>query len=107
MYSEPCAKFTMRVTPKTRLSPLAMMNSEDALASPVRNWTTRKEGSIGQGRFVVAGPSPLSSPAERSEGKGIQDGWVLRNISRRFATTSLALDPLPLRADALRPGMTG
>ena len=46
MYSEPWAKFTIRVTPKTIVSPLAMMNSDEALASPVSIWTTTKERSI-------------------------------------------------------------
>ena len=38
MYSEPCAKFTIRVTPKISDRPTAMRNSVDALASPFRNW---------------------------------------------------------------------
>src|SRR5918998_588902 len=45
----------MRVTPKTRLSPLAMMNSEEALARPVRNWTTRNERSILERPSILAG----------------------------------------------------
>src|SRR5262245_61255748 len=40
MVSEPCAKFTMRVTPKMSDSPAATRNSVEALASPFRNWMT-------------------------------------------------------------------
>src|ERR1700712_4939482 len=42
MYREPWAKFTTRVTPKITVSPAAIRKSEDALASPVRNWTRMK-----------------------------------------------------------------
>ena len=38
MYSEPWAKFTIRVTPKISDRPTAMRKSVDALASPFRNW---------------------------------------------------------------------
>src|SRR3990170_3752096 len=37
MYSEPCAKLTMRLTPKISDSPAATRNSELAPASPFRN----------------------------------------------------------------------
>ncbi len=39
MYSEPCAKLTIRVTPKMSESPAAIRNSVEADASPFRNWT--------------------------------------------------------------------
>ena len=42
MKNEPCAKFTIRVTPKMIDSPQATRNSADALARPVRNCTTTK-----------------------------------------------------------------
>ena len=47
MYSEPCAKLTMRVTPNTIVRPEAMMNRDEALARPFRNWTAMKAGSMG------------------------------------------------------------
>src|SRR5688572_4231477 len=37
MYSEPCAKLTMRLTPKISDSPAATRKSELAPASPLRN----------------------------------------------------------------------
>src|SRR5215471_5332820 len=43
MYSEPCAKLTMRVTPKMSDNPAATRNSEDALARPLTNWMRRAE----------------------------------------------------------------
>src|SRR6185436_410770 len=41
MYSEPCAKLTMRLTPKIKDSPDATRNSELAAASPLRNCRRR------------------------------------------------------------------
>ena len=38
MYSEPWAKLTMRVTPKMSDRPTATRNSDEAPASPLRNW---------------------------------------------------------------------
>ena len=38
MYSDPCAKLTMRVTPKMIDSPAATRNSDDAEARPLRSW---------------------------------------------------------------------
>src|SRR6266487_5478921 len=43
MYSEPCAKLTMRVTPKMSDSPAATRNSDDAPARPLRSWMRRVE----------------------------------------------------------------
>src|SRR6267142_5433472 len=40
MVSAPCAKFTMRVTPKISDRPAATRNSVEALASPLRSWAT-------------------------------------------------------------------
>ena len=42
MYSEPCAKLTMRVTPKISVRPAATRNSADATARPLRSWTTKR-----------------------------------------------------------------
>src|SRR5690625_587184 len=47
MYSEPCAKLTMRVTPKINDSPAATKNNEDASASPLRNWTRKPVRDMG------------------------------------------------------------
>ena len=41
--SEPCAKLTMRVTPKISVSPRATRNSSDALASPLSVWIRNEE----------------------------------------------------------------
>ncbi len=38
MYSEPCAKLTMRVTPKINVNPAATRNSADADARPFNSW---------------------------------------------------------------------
>src|SRR5205814_3860001 len=38
MYSEPCAKLTMRVTPKISVSPAATRNNADADARPFSSW---------------------------------------------------------------------
>src|SRR5262252_507749 len=43
MYSAPCAKFTMRVTPKMSDNPAATRNSVEALASPLRNWMSSED----------------------------------------------------------------
>src|SRR5262245_10174446 len=47
MYSPPCAKFTMRVTPKISDSPAATRNSVDALASPLRTWIASEDMLLG------------------------------------------------------------
>src|SRR4051794_14012504 len=52
MKKEPWAKFTMRVTPKTMVRPQAVMNSDEALASPFSAWMRRKAGS------VISSPPP-------------------------------------------------
>src|SRR2546422_972026 len=41
MYSEPCAKLTMRVTPKISVKPAATRNSADADARPFRSWIVK------------------------------------------------------------------
>ena len=46
MYSEPCAKLTMRLTPKISDSPAATRNSELAPASPFRNCSRTAARSI-------------------------------------------------------------
>src|SRR5262245_42998929 len=43
MYNAPCAKFTMRVTPKISDNPAATRKSVEALASPLRNWMTSED----------------------------------------------------------------
>src|SRR3990167_9313551 len=43
MKNEPCAKLTMRVTPKISDSPAATRNNDDAPARPLSNWTTKPE----------------------------------------------------------------
>src|SRR5690242_12671708 len=43
MYSEPCAKFTIRVTPKMSDRPAATRNRVEALASPFRSWMTNED----------------------------------------------------------------
>src|SRR5215217_5438649 len=80
MYSEPWAKFTIRVTPKTIVSPLAMMNSDEALARPVSIWTTTKERSIRR----------HPRRAARQPGKGIQSPSTSR---RRIMLTIAGAGP--------------
>src|SRR5215213_8536697 len=80
MYSEPWAKFTIRVTPKTIVSPLAMMNSDEALASPVSIWTTTKERSIRR----------QPGRAARQPGKGMQSP---RPSRRRIMLTIAGAGP--------------
>src|SRR5882672_3033941 len=41
MYIEPCAKLTMRVTPKISDRPTATRNSDEAPARPFSSWTAR------------------------------------------------------------------
>src|SRR5215475_1971284 len=88
MYSEPCAKFTIRVTPKISDSPTATRNSVDALASPFRNWM-RAEATA-QGR-TGASQRPRGNPRART---------------RLFAGTDLldlGLGRQELRAVGVRP----
>ncbi len=58
MYSEPCAKFTTRVTPKISVSPAATRNSAEAPARPLRscakNDASDTPGYCGRRRFTVA-----------------------------------------------------
>src|SRR5690348_11500071 len=42
MYSEPCAKLTIRVTPKISDRPADTRNSDEAAASPFRSWMTKE-----------------------------------------------------------------
>ena len=44
----PWAKFTTRVTPKITVSPAATRNSDDALASAVSPWVSRKPNQAGR-----------------------------------------------------------
>src|SRR5690606_32927987 len=43
MNIEPCAKLTIRVTPKISDRPTAIRNSVDAPASPLSSWTAKPE----------------------------------------------------------------
>ena len=42
MKNDPCAKLTMRVTPKISVRPTAIRNSDDADARPFSSWTARE-----------------------------------------------------------------
>jgi hypothetical protein len=46
MKNEPCAKLTMRVTPKISDKPAATKNKDEALASPLRACTKRLATSM-------------------------------------------------------------
>src|ERR1700710_1610683 len=48
--NEPCAKLTMRVTPKISDSPAATRNCDDAPASPLSSWTRKPEKVMSRAR---------------------------------------------------------
>ena len=109
MYSEPWAKFTIRVTPKTIVSPLAMMNSDEALASPVSIWTTTKERSIrrhpGRAARQPGNGIPSPRPSRRRimltiAGAGPDLGGVPATVSDRACRGVSRLVPYRLRTHA-------
>ena len=84
MNSEPCAKLTMRVTPKISVRPAATRNSDDADARPLRNWSA-KEAKVTKGGM-------------RIEDKGSR-GRQRRTIRRAYPTL-LSIDYRRLEAAA-------
>src|SRR5262249_52681952 len=92
MKKEPCAKFTMRVTPKMIDSPEATRNSVEALARPFRNW--RRSSSIDRGGRQR--PSP-SSPIDAAGGSALRP--QLRGLRRRRQQI-VAGDIFPVHHDA-------
>ena len=65
MYIEPCAKLTIRVTPKISDRPTAIRKRVDAPASPFKSWTPRE--AIMQGRSgPVRGAAEATYCAGRS-----------------------------------------
>src|SRR5215470_16580757 len=59
MYREPCAKFTIRVTPKISDRPTATRNRVDALASPLRNWMTAEATAQSRTGARVSAPGEI------------------------------------------------
>src|SRR5258705_2553474 len=62
MKNEPCAKLTMRVTPKISDRPAATRNSDEAPARPLRSWTMKAERVMG----VLAQAQDSSAPSTGS-----------------------------------------
>src|SRR5262249_51647617 len=103
-------KLTMRVTPNTIVSPAAMMNIDDALASPFSACTRRKErsgkrsprcGMFGPRRRAIAlepvdpfanHPTPTVFPLPSGRGREAMTYgralWLAQTQSRDFAVVS-------------------
>src|SRR5688500_15814876 len=86
MYSDPCAKFTTRVTPKMSESPEAMRNSTIALARPESSWTTTIEG-VRAAAALAAGAHLLHLVRGR---KHLVAGYVL--VVHHHADAALGVD---------------
>src|SRR5690349_20226383 len=91
MKKEPCAKFTIRVTPKMMDSPEATRNSVEALARPFRNW--RSSSSIYRDGGAAA---PVAVVTDRCSARRPQLGGL-----RRRRQQIVAGDVLPVHHDAL------
>src|SRR4051794_8996312 len=79
MYSEPCAKLTMRVTPKISVKPAATRNSAEAPARPFNSWTKNEaRDTAGQVQFPEdAGPDagPKIASVRRPQLLHLVVGW--------------------------------
>src|SRR5215475_4856548 len=81
----------MRVTPKTMVSPAAMRNSEEALASPLSACRRRNE-TLGKGRVSRAWSGGAARQGLGSQGLGNQreaNPWRLLGLVERCALRPL------------------
>ena len=75
MVIDPCAKLTIRVTPKIRDRPTAMRNSVEAPASPLRSWT------LSEAIMVSGHPDAPAARAGDGHAGGGDPHWAGRSLA--------------------------
>src|SRR5450830_365525 len=95
MKKEPCAKLTMRVTPKISDKPAATRNNEDAPAKPLSSCTTKLEKPMPKpsGRVTPGGSARqgTAAPAAPRSSPDLQPNSVGRTHFLDFVSAGLEL----------------